>query len=1209
MSLTAYQHRLTLSLEQQKKLGHANVIFQRIDDEANSAQEAALSVEDIVRVKKLMQEVIGDDEELQAKIGLASKEESIFHLVHDDNDVLNLPWHLALEDHVLISVTKGINELSEESKKIQLPLKILAFLTSPTGEDPNIYNEEKRLLLSAVSPHDNRLVEIDFTEDGSLESLERSLTDRRYDMVYYSGHGNYEDGKTYLQVEEKLNGAGLRIEASQFIKILADSNNVPEVVILSSCKTAAGKAREEFEGVTHQLLSIGVSAVIAYGLSMFSDYASDFISKFFFNLLDQKSFIRSYYEALRQLYQSEYIQYGKSTNHNIGQKEPCQWLIPQLFLSKKVAFPIDWQSAPEAFIEDPLPFIKSSVFYSFIRKHETIKIEKCLEAKKNVMISGYSLAGKSALGEYALARFEEKYPKACVLRFVEGHSLESFQYLLSGKINKEIGQSYEALGHEFDVLNHQDKPVVVLIDNLDEKLSSNSEGPQLESEFYELTRFLLRYEHVSTILIVQDKLKDLSIDEEIELSGISIPEQSHIFRKTFLADYLSKVFPKRSESTFYSANNLDLVLRELFGKGAFGGIIGTYELFEYSIWQEPQKEMFDQERDFVNAHEKHLFRAASVFIARSKLEEKFKELTAYEVQVFSYLRKYSLAVSNVALLCQGLTNPELKQALMKLISLCLVERYSHGVSGETVYYINELIKFTSYLFIKNNISFDHEAAGDYYWNFTIRFSKANWRDLQESYFHFCSSNNVKKLCKAGKALCDFHYRNGYYNDTRNVALEVHEKTNGNANAEIYKILFVCYKNIDPERAQSFNDIYKKKCLTESDDLGFVAALHQDALLKERHGQLNLAREKNIEALNLARKLPHDQRSADLKVSILTTMSHIHRNLASYRQAHECLIEAKKAIEYFEDIDTKNRSLAYTLDNLALFYSETGDFDRALSCTKQVLNIANAYYIYEIKVSAISKMGSIYQKKGDYKSAEFWHDEAILQACKNLGKHDQAYAYNSKGHLYLEWEKFQEALQVLHLAHQLSRETTDVNFEAVILNNLGSAYNLLGDYLSAASMLEQALALTEKHRLPNQFSILNMLTSTYDNNKDYERALHFAQRHLRVSELHLEIDDIYMRDGYVVEKFIALTNISQILIKMNEVEKVKDFGVQAYQWFFDTNPKFPRHTAPHSFAYIGVFLGRNFDFPLRIKILETVRELSIEFSLPYLDEALELINHK
>jgi len=124
------------------------------------------------------------------------------HLLHPDNEILNLPWSMAVDNvsgqplggiarlFLAKSIPGYFNEKSKDLTGAAAPLKILIMVSSP--EDPGdrvnkgwekrlSFEEEEFEILKAFEPLiQTGRVEIDFTEDGSLEALERKLKANKY---------------------------------------------------------------------------------------------------------------------------------------------------------------------------------------------------------------------------------------------------------------------------------------------------------------------------------------------------------------------------------------------------------------------------------------------------------------------------------------------------------------------------------------------------------------------------------------------------------------------------------------------------------------------------------------------------------------------------------------------------------------------------------------------------------------------------------------------------------------------------------------------------------------------------------------------------------------------------------------------------------------------------------------------------------------------
>ena len=112
-------------------------------------------------------------------------------LLHPDNEILNLPWTLAVDniskqplgDIQQLLLSKCPPEFLKAEKiqppQIAPPLKILIMISSPEDSDTEerlSFEDEEFRILKAFEPlMQSGQVEIDFTDDGSLEALERKI--------------------------------------------------------------------------------------------------------------------------------------------------------------------------------------------------------------------------------------------------------------------------------------------------------------------------------------------------------------------------------------------------------------------------------------------------------------------------------------------------------------------------------------------------------------------------------------------------------------------------------------------------------------------------------------------------------------------------------------------------------------------------------------------------------------------------------------------------------------------------------------------------------------------------------------------------------------------------------------------------------------------------------------------------------------------------
>jgi CHAT domain-containing protein len=185
-------------------------------------------------------------------------------LMHQDNEILNLPWSMAVDNqsqkqpgnierlYLTNSIPGGVEGKGTDSPKAPAPLKILVMISSPEDSEWKhrfSYEEEEYAILKAFEPLMQKGgVEVDFTEDGSLEALERKLKANRYHILHFSGHAVFKekDKAGYIQLEDPLNLKTHLASAQDFANAVNchPRHRVP-MVMLSSCQTAQGSTEEK----------------------------------------------------------------------------------------------------------------------------------------------------------------------------------------------------------------------------------------------------------------------------------------------------------------------------------------------------------------------------------------------------------------------------------------------------------------------------------------------------------------------------------------------------------------------------------------------------------------------------------------------------------------------------------------------------------------------------------------------------------------------------------------------------------------------------------------------------------------------------------------------------------------------------------------------------------------------------------------------------
>ncbi|MCH9006568.1 CHAT domain-containing protein, partial [candidate division KSB1 bacterium] len=194
-----------------------------------------------------------DFTEVLTKIN-SSGEHYVVRLVHEDNEILNLPWTLA-EDAAFEQPLAALQQLSlckcppnylksddQRMAATAPPLKILLMISSPEDSDWQhrlSYEYEEAQILRAFEPLlKTGQIEVDYTDDGSLEALERKLKTNRYHILHFSGHGGFQDGAGFLELENPLTLKMELVPAQTFAETLnCNPGHTLPLVVLSSCQT------------------------------------------------------------------------------------------------------------------------------------------------------------------------------------------------------------------------------------------------------------------------------------------------------------------------------------------------------------------------------------------------------------------------------------------------------------------------------------------------------------------------------------------------------------------------------------------------------------------------------------------------------------------------------------------------------------------------------------------------------------------------------------------------------------------------------------------------------------------------------------------------------------------------------------------------------------------------------------------------------------
>ena len=212
--------------------------------------------------------------------------------LQDVPELSDLPWEFLYDPKqkffLAQSVETPIVRWVEKTEKIpplkvELPLRVLVVVSSPSDYDRLDVEKEKNNLQTALEPlvKENRL-EIEYLPDARMSTLQRSLRKGNYHVFHFIGHGLFDrkedQGKLVL---EDASGQAMPVEAQRIGTLLHDHDSL-RLVVLNACEGARNSRTDPFAGVASTLVSHhGIPAVAAMQFEITDEAAITFATEFY----------------------------------------------------------------------------------------------------------------------------------------------------------------------------------------------------------------------------------------------------------------------------------------------------------------------------------------------------------------------------------------------------------------------------------------------------------------------------------------------------------------------------------------------------------------------------------------------------------------------------------------------------------------------------------------------------------------------------------------------------------------------------------------------------------------------------------------------------------------------------------------------------------------------------------------------------------------
>lgn len=433
----------------------------------------------------------------------------------NDPSFLNIPWELIRDPTpgrgylapLIGGLYRQLIGLKIENPKSPYPddqFRILLVISRPNGEGDIPYGTISRPLIKALRPLGSR-IKLEVLRPPTFEALVEKLNEKPgyYNLVHFDGHGSFECGDTsgdsmrygFMEncgclVFEKEDGCHF-VNSKDLGQAIAKAQ-VP-LFVLNACQSAVEGEKEAFSSVASQLIAVGAKGVVAMGYSVYASAATQFIQKFYENLIRNKSLSEAVAAGRLSLYTNSF------RDSVVGKMEFRDWMVPTLYQQEQNYIPIPSgvssatlgldlrvenlrQRAEELCPEGRFGFIG--------RDNDILRIERNLRDDNSpwVLLSGMGGTGKTELA-YGFARW-----------YAETGGCNGGVFETSFKVKADFGQIVGSIvGHatefskysskeQFQILvrHLRENPCLLIWDNF-ESVSGYPQGSEPLATVDELT--------------------------------------------------------------------------------------------------------------------------------------------------------------------------------------------------------------------------------------------------------------------------------------------------------------------------------------------------------------------------------------------------------------------------------------------------------------------------------------------------------------------------------------------------------------------------------------------------------------------------------------------------------------------------------------------------------------------------------------------------
>lgn len=1017
--------------------------------------------------------------------------------------VLNLPWETLyhpqwgfLGRNLSFALSRHNPSVSTQLPAIVAePLKVLLFTALPDNltehERLDVEAEQATIQQAIMAYERSGEIQLIMPEDGCLATLQQALQDFQPQVVYFSGHGNFQHDPIKRQAYgsvwlEDAHGNGVTVTESEFAACF--QNTQVQLLVLSACLSAKQHPHYPANGLSNALSRAGIPHVMGMRESVMDAAATTFAEHLLQALAKRQAVdiaLQHARAAIKQLCEPKI--YHELPDPQRAALAAGQWCLPQLLSHDPQRGLVDWRFTPVP--TQPTVWQQQlgeiSLPERFIgRRRELRQWQNRLRSPHlhSLLITGAGGMGKTALaGKLALALEQDGYKIFTLHAANLNWKMWRFQLLksLSMERKKDFYSTKSKLETELEqneylfklLLAQHNGKLVLFFDNLESVQDSQAPHALTDNT---LQDWLTAAQHAT-----RHGLK-LLVTSRWRLPNWADANHYPLGKPVF-GDYVALVrvhqLPLTGERLVRAYQTLGGNARALTYVAAAANGMNLEEEQNFSLALAQAES------------------AAQIDMAIAKVVE---QRSSTERDLLHCLLAYQTAVpldgiTAVWDMPQPAAVPDL---LQRLLAVSLVEQYHNPHTDQTTYQLAALVR--SWL-LNNGAPAPTpsrlQAAAEFlHWQLENRID-TTWehRLATHAALQAAALTETAQRLVLDWIVTPLNLAGMYHTLLNDWLLPIANADDSSIKGAVLNQVGTQYYALgqyDPALD------YLKQSLAIQQEIGGEqgegATLNNIGYIHKARGDYNTALDYYQQSLAIQQKIGDKQGEG----STLNNIGHIHHVRGDYDTAldyyqQSLTIEQQIGDKQGEDI---------TLSNIAGIHYACGNYDTALDYYQQSLAIRQQIGDKSGEGATLNNIGEIYSACGDYDTALDYLQQSLTIRQHIGDKQGESTTLNNISQIHHARGDYDTALDYLKQSLAIFQHIGDKQGESATLNNIGQIHQARGDYNTALDYLQQSLTIQQeignKH---GEGAALNNIGEVYRARSDYDTAIQHLQQSIAIQQ--------------------------------------------------------------------------------------------------------------